>query len=404
MWSKKIRPWRRLAEISQAVVIIGLPFLTVKGESALRFDVPALELHFFGITLWMEEFFIVLIAVIFVSLLIIFITVLLGRIWCGWMCPQTVISDFTAFIERTWKMGIGGKIAAYGTVILVSVLVAANLIWYFVSPYEFIAELVSGSLGSVVWGFWTVLTVLLALNFMFLRRTFCATVCPYAKLQGTLFDSRTLLVAFDQRRREECSECMACVRACPVGIDIRSGTNAACIHCAECIDTCSGVMDYRRKKSLIGYFFGQPGTGGKLLRQNVVLIGGITFAFFLFLLYLLIIRNPLDVTVLPNYSYQPRMNHDGSVINSYILSIKNRGREDEKVTIRVSGAGGSFKIIPDKPVSLAAETLKRVPVYVSLRNDGERESVQDIDIIVASVKHDGQSVRGTARFVIPDKP
>lgn len=93
--TKRIRPWRRFAESVQAVIIIGLPFLEIKGDSALRFDVPALQLHFFGLTLWMEEFFIVLVAVIFLSLLVIFLTLVLGRIWCGWVCPQTALNALT---------------------------------------------------------------------------------------------------------------------------------------------------------------------------------------------------------------------------------------------------------------------------------------------------------------------
>lgn len=402
--TKKIQPWRRFAEISQAVVIIGLPFLTIKGESALRFDVPSLQLHFFGSTLWMDEFFIVLIALIFLSLLIIFITMLLGRIWCGWMCPQTVISDFTAYIDRAWKKGITGKIAAYGSVVLISVLVAANLTWYFVSPYEFIPRLVRGDLGNVLRGFWIVLTMVLALNFMFLRQTFCATVCPYAKLQGTLFDSRTLLVAFDPRRREECIECLACVNACPVGIDIRDGTNAACIHCAECVDKCTVVMEPRQKKSLIGYFFGQPGSGGRLLRQNIVLIGSVTAAFFGFLLYLLIVREPLDMTVLPNYSFQPRVNAEGAVINSYIISIRNRGTDARELNIRIDGIAGSMKVVPGSPLHVKAGESIKVPVYVSLREYSGKETTQDINIIIESNKGREQGITKKARFIIPDKP
>jgi len=400
--TRKIQPWRRFAEVSQAVVVIGLPFLTIKGESAVRFDVPDLQLHFFGSIIWMEEFFIVLIALIFLSLLIILITISLGRIWCGWMCPQTVISDITAFVERTWKKGIAGKCVAYGTVVLISVLIAANLIWYFVSPYEFFPRLIEGDLSNILWGFWTVLTVILALNFIFLRQTFCATVCPYAKLQGTLFDNRTLLVAFDPRRREECIECMACVNTCPVGIDIRSGTHAACIHCAECIDKCAKIMEPRQKKSLIGYFFGQPGVEGRLVRQNVVLIGSVTAAFLAFLLYLLIARKPLDMTVLPNYSFQPRTNVHGGVVNSYIISIRNRGRDDEELTVRAKAREGAVKIVPDAVVRVGVGEIKKIPVYVSLDGYSGNDPVRDIAIVVQSNILKERSVSKKAHFIIPD--
>lgn len=399
---RKIQPWRRLTAISQAVVIIGLPFLTIKGESALRFDVPDLELHFFGITLWMEEFFIVLIALIFLSLLTIFITVLLGRVWCGWMCPQTVIADFTAFIERAGKKGIAGKGIAYGTVVLISMLVAANLIWYFVSPYEFIPRLFEGSLGKSAWGFWIVLTVILFLNFVLLRQKFCATVCPYAKLQSTLFDDKTLVVAFDPRRNNECLDCMACVKTCPVGIDIRKGLNSACIQCAECVDKCTVMMEPKQKKSLIGYFFGLPGEGKGILRQNVVMLGTVTAAFLVFFIYLLLTRISLDMTVLPNYDFQPRTLSNGSVINSYVISVKNRGREDAEVRLRANGVNGNVKIVPDKAVRVRAGEIKKFPVYVSASHLTGKALTRNVGIMIESVR-DNESIERNAHFIIPEE-
>src|SRR5512134_3439598 len=100
MTNNRIQTWRRLAEAAQAVLLLGIPFFRIGGESALRFDIPSLRLHFFGMTLWMDEFFIVLIALFFFTFLIIFITQVFGRIWCGWLCPQTVIIDMTRFLDR----------------------------------------------------------------------------------------------------------------------------------------------------------------------------------------------------------------------------------------------------------------------------------------------------------------
>ncbi|RJR20262.1 MAG: 4Fe-4S binding protein [Nitrospiraceae bacterium] len=399
--TRKIQPWRRLAEAIQAIIIIGLPFVRIKGESALRFDVPTLQLHFFGLTLWMEEFFIVLIALIFLSLLVIFITLLLGRIWCGWLCPQTVIADFTVFVEKARGRGGLHKLSAWTAVFIISVLMAANLIWYFVSPYEFLPRLVEGELGDIIRGFWIVLTVLLFLNYVLLRQRFCATVCPYAKLQSTLFDNRTLVVAFDPRRKDECMDCMACVKTCPVGIDIRKGPNVACIHCAECIDRCAMMMAPRKKDSLTGYFFGLPGEGGRGLRQNAVLIGTVTAAFLIFFLYLLITRVPLDMTVLPNYVFQPRALSNGSIINSYVISVKNRGSEDAVLHVRVKGIEGDVKIVPDKDVHVIAGEIKKFPVYISVRNLEGGELKRELDIIMEPVEGGG-SIGQKANFIIPE--
>ena len=399
---RRIQPWRRIAEISQAVILIGLPFFKVKGESALRFDVPSLVLHFFGLNIWMEEFFIVLVGLIFLSLLIIFITLLLGRIWCGWLCPQTVIADFTSFVDKAVGKGIPAKLIAWTATLPVSILVAANLIWYFVSPYEFIPSLFQGGLGNIVWRFWITLTVIVFLNFILLRQKFCATVCPYAKLQGTLFDNKTLIVAFDPRRRDECIECMACVKTCPVGIDIRKGSNIACIQCAECVDKCTTVMAPRGGNSLIGYFFGLPGEGGKKVRQSVVLIGAVTTAFLVFFISLLFTRVPLDVTVLPNYVFQPRTIDNGSVINSYIISVKNKGREDAGLSVRVNGIPGDIKIVPDKVLHVRAGEIKKFPMYISISNIKGEEIMRNINIIIETIEGEKHMLTRKAHFIIPE--
>jgi cytochrome c oxidase accessory protein FixG len=383
MMTKGVQPWRRFVEILQAVLLIGLPFLKIGGQSALRFDVPSLQLHFFGVNLWMEEFFIVLIGLLFLTFLIVLVTVLFGRVWCGWLCPQTVLVDFSRFIDRLDNKGTAYKAAAYAATFGISALIAADLIWYFVSPYEFIGRLFSGLLGGVLWGFWIVLTAILFLNFAFLRHRFCATVCPYSKVQSVLFDNKTLVIAFDGGRKEECMNCAACVKTCPVGIDIRNGLDAACINCAECIDACAGMMGRRQKKSLVNYSFGLPGETGKMLRQNVVLIGSIVLASLGFLMYLSLARVIVDFTVLPNSAFAPRVGSDGAVINSYILSLENRGKKDLDLSIGVTGENEMIRITPDH-AALASGESRKVPVYVSIKGMAHDRKSHNISLMLES--------------------
>lgn len=363
MTNRRIRPWRRFAEAVQAVLLLGIPFVRIGGESALRFDIPTLRLHLFGTILWMDEFFIVLIAVFFVTFLVIFITQLFGRIWCGWLCPQTVIIDMTGFLDRAQGKSLPQKTAAYFLTLLVSIVVAVDLIWYFISPYDFLPTLMNGTLGTVTGGSWAVLSAVTFLNYAFLRHTWCATVCPYAKLQGALFDDRTMIIGFDTRRKGECMDCRACVRVCPVNIDIRNGLNAACINCAECIDACTERMERKKSESLISYFFGTPGSSGSLIRTNVIIIGSLTLLSLAFLLFLSLSRNPLDVTVLPGREFRARMTAQGEVINVYTLAVENRGQSDLSLSLKALRDGAQLKAAPGK-IMIRAGEYTRVPAYV----------------------------------------
>ena len=248
--------------MAQAAVFLGLPFVTLRGESALRFDVDSLKLHVLGATLWMDEFFVVLLASLAVAFVFLLVTFVWGRVWCGWSCPQTILGDLTQALasERARKKRRPARLAlAWGTVALVSVVFSAATLLYFVPPAQFFHDLVALDLGPVVGGSWAVLAVTLFLDLGFVRGRFCATTCPYAKLQGVLFDRATLVVAYDERRDAECIDCKACVRVCPTGIDIRDGLQAECIACAQCVDACAPILAKFGKPTLVDYFFGAPG-------------------------------------------------------------------------------------------------------------------------------------------------
>ncbi|HAM49267.1 MAG TPA: 4Fe-4S ferredoxin [Nitrospiraceae bacterium] len=399
--TKGIQRWRRLTGAVQGAVILGIPFLRIGGESALRFDIPSLRLHFFGVTLWMDEFFLVLVAAISVTFFIGFITLLFGRIWCGWLCPQTVLADYTSSIDSASSRGLVRTVAPFLGTAFVCVVVGADLIWYFVSPYEFFERLFAGSLGNVIWGFWIVLSGVLFIDLVALRYRFCATVCPYAKLQSVLYDSKTLVIAFDPARKQECTNCMTCVRTCPVGIDIRNGATQACVNCAACVDACTKVMAKRGAGGLIGYFFGLPGETGRILRQNVVLIGSVTVLFCFFLVYLFYTRMPVDVTVLPNNGFPPRITADGVIINSFLLAVSNRGKSDLTLNVRMEGINGDVSIKPNS-IKIKAEEDRKIVLYVTAKAVRNHGPVKSVNIFIETSGPRKIAVLRETSFVIPE--
>ena len=365
----RLQRWRRIAGAAQALVALGLPFVRVGGESALRLDVPAGRLHAFGASFAIDEAFVLLAATLLLTAGFLLVTLLLGRVWCGWACPQTVLGDLTSWVvpERRARPRRGRRPLGFLAVAAVSAIVSADILWYFVPPQELLARLAAGKLGPVLVGSWGALFAILFLDLAWLRATFCATACPYAKLQGVLFDRSTLVVAYDTRRAVDCVDCGACVRVCPTGIDIRHGLQMQCIACAECIDACAPVMaKLRRAPELVGYFHGEPGRRARPLRPAVLALAAATAASAALLVGVVAARELLDLSAVPELAFAPRRTPDGGAVNAYSVALENHGRVPVTVALSLRAPGAETSLRPEA-VPLAGGERRQVRVLASAR-------------------------------------
>ena len=369
MWKR----YRRVIELAQAAVITGLPFVRIGGESALRFDLADLRLYFFGTVIWISEFYLVLLAVIFLLLFIITFTNVLGRIWCGWLCPQTVLLDLSGDLARFFPLqdkSLVRKVILFP----LSALVSLTLIWYFVPPVDALKGLFT---SKTITGFFLVQWVLIYADLAFLGRIFCKTVCPYSMLQSGLFDKDTLVIAFDPARREECMGCDKCVRVCPVGIDIKDGLRKECVACAECIDACTSMVRNRAIPSLIAY-------QGRIWRKKTLLLFAVTALSGIVLLVLVSVRPDVDFIVTRNPEQQAKG------INSYTYTIRNNRNADLRGTLSVKGP---FILIGDSRVDLKPHEMVhgRMIAKAEQNRTGER--------IVFVLRTEGFAVEREAGFL-----
>ncbi|HET9552945.1 MAG TPA: 4Fe-4S dicluster domain-containing protein [Anaeromyxobacteraceae bacterium] len=368
---RPIQAYRRAAGAAQALLFLGLPFLRAGGESALRFDVPTLTLHVMGASLAMSELFVLLPATFLAAAALALVTVAFGRVWCGWSCPQTVLGDLTRLVQplpgrrrRPWRRAAGVALAA-----AVAALFSAATLWYFVTPADFAGRLAAGELGPVLSGAWAALGATLFLDLTLVRGRFCATTCPYARLQGVLYDRHTLAVAYDERRDADCVDCGACVRVCPTGIDIRDGLQMACIACAECADACDPIMlKLRRAPKLIGYFYGPPGTPRRLRRPAVAALAAATLAALVATVAAGVsaAEATLDLTVVPDAGFAPRRAADGRALNAYQLSLENRARAAVTVRLAASAPGLEAEVRPGE-VALGPGEHRRLRLVIEAR-------------------------------------
>ena len=271
---RRIGFWRRAFQWGTTLLVLLVPFVHLRGKSLLRLDFPSLTLYAFGRGWSIEDLYLFLLLTLALILFFLLVTLALGRIWCGWTCPQTTLSDLSEWAGRRLGLtlrqgcleGAWWRRALLQLFLLgLALLVAANLVWYFVSPYAFFPRLLAGELGYAVTLSLGLVAATVYLDLAFLRRLFCKEFCPYGRFQTAMVDAGTLSLRFHPAEAGRCLRCDACVRACPTGIDIRRGYQIECINCGRCLDACREVMARRQQPGIIRYTFGTADRGIKAL-------------------------------------------------------------------------------------------------------------------------------------------
>ena len=276
--------WARRAVFAALIVLwAALPWVHVNGRPAMFLDVPARRFFLFGSAFNAQDFWLVFFFLTALLFGLVVVTTLLGRVWCGWACPQTVfLEGFFRPIERwiegprnermrrdagpmnfdkLWRKGL--KQLLY---VAVAAFVAHVFLAYFVSlpsVLEFVTHSPAEHPTPFIWMAAT--TGILWFNFAWFREQLCLVICPYGRLQSILMDDDSMVVGYDEKRGEprgkakkdgvgDCVDCNRCVVVCPTGIDIRNGLQVDCIACTQCIDACDEIMDKVHKpRGLIRY-------------------------------------------------------------------------------------------------------------------------------------------------------
>lgn len=358
--------YRRVVRIFLIVTAIVLPFIKINGNHLLIFDIYTFKFHIFGLVLQINQFLPLLALALFITFLFLYITVTFGRIWCGWLCPQSVSMEVTSFMDKFSKNAISIKVLKLILVYFISLLIAANILLYFI-PYEiFFKSLTGEHFSRGIFISLMVLGTLLFLNFWLVRYRFCATVCPYSMLQSMLFDKHTLAVWMIPETRDECIKCMACVKVCSTGIDIRQGQNSACINCAKCIDACADVMAKKGKKSLFAYRFGENNIKNFTRFSSIVSMFLAIVSFVVFILVAFNTKN-VQVEVIPYKKFLPRYVGDFAA-NGFILVVENSDNVNKKIKIELRDMT-EYEITPDSMFEVGADSKKDFTFFIKIKKN-----------------------------------
>jgi len=332
-----LSPWRRSFQWISTLLLLLIPWINIEGTGLLRIDLSSLSLDIFGVTLRIEELYLFLIFCLAFGLAFLLITMVFGRVWCGWACPQTTFSDLAEWFSK--KIGLStnnnrlqgslpAKVLAHTFFALLALLVGANLIWYFIAPQRFFIEIYQGSLHIGAWVSWAVISLTVYLDLALIRRLMCRDFCPYGRFQTVLADQGTLTLHLPAEESYRCIECDSCVNACPMGIDIREGYQIECINCGRCLDACREIMSPGKQPGLIHYNFGTEGKGARVLLNPRTLLLTTTMVIMMVIFSIAISHRQLaSLKVSVSHMAPAKVLKDGQLATFFNGWVNNRSSE-----------------------------------------------------------------------------
>ncbi|XZF14970.1 cytochrome c oxidase accessory protein CcoG [Chitinophagaceae bacterium MMS25-I14] len=417
-----MRTWVSVAYI---IIFFALPFIHVNGHPLFMINIPERKFILFGQIFWPQDFFIFGLGMVLFVVFIALFTVVFGRIFCGWICPQTV---FMEMIFRKIEYFIDGdaaaqkmlKKSAWNTDKIIKRVSKWTVFWAlsFLIANTFLAYIIGAdALRKIVsepvaqhFGGLTALIIFTSVFFFvysWMREQVCTTVCPYGRLQGVLLDRNSIVVAYDHKRGEprgkykknetrtsgDCIDCLQCVQVCPTGIDIRNGTQLECVNCTACIDACNKMMEaIHQPTGLIRYASESNISDGKKTRFTSRM-KAYTIVMCLLLgveTYLLTSRTDAGITILrtPGQLYQQQPNHQLS--NLYNYKLLNKTYTDMHLSLKPENFKGTIQLVGEKDLHIPKEGALSGSMFVYMDSADVKNTETPISI---GVYRDGKKIK-----------
>ena len=378
---------RKIVSYFLLAFLFAAPFVKISGNQFLLFNVTERRFNIFGFPFWPQDFHLFVISMIIGVVFITLFTVGFGRIFCGWICPQTIFMEMVFRRIEYWIDGdrnkqrkldrqkwnaekIRKRLTKWLIFLLVSFLIANVFLAYLIGSEKLLKYIIEGPsqhLGTLIP--LIIFTAVFYFIFAWFREQVCIIACPYGRLQGVLLDNKSIVVAYDHKRGEaengrkkfrkkedrkalghgDCIDCMQCVHVCPTGIDIRNGTQLECVNCTACIDECDHIMkSINLPKGLIRYASEDNIEKKEPFKLTARMKGYIAVLVILIgvLAGMLALRNDVEARILrlPGQLYEHK---DNDIIsNVFTYKLVNKTTETiEDVSFRLRGINGEIKLV-----------------------------------------------------------
>jgi cytochrome c oxidase accessory protein FixG len=413
--------YRKLGSYFLLAFLLLSPFVKIDGNQFLMFNVLERRFNIFGFPFWPQDFHLFVVSMIIGVISIALFTVAFGRIFCGWMCPQTIFMEMVFRRIEFWIDGDRGaqirlnrqpwnaekirkRVLKWLVFFIISFLIANVFLAYLIGSDKLILSVVDGPLQHLS----TLISLLIFTAvfyfiFVWFREQVCIIACPYGRMQGVLLDNKSIIVAYDHKRGEgekgrklfrknedrsvlghgDCIDCKQCVHVCPTNIDIRNGTQLECINCTACIDECDTIMEkVNLPKGLIRYaseneivkkekFKFTPRLKGYSV-VLVILTGVLIGMFFM--------RNDLEANILrlPGQLYEHK---EGNIIsNVYTYKLINKTtREIRDVNFKLISHTGKIELVTHENFKVPAQNLAEGTLFIEINNsvlNGDKDQLK----------------------------
>lgn len=362
---------RWMVQLALIAILFLIPFLSIGGNPFLRMDIVQRTFFMGGVPVRIDQFFLVLVATLFCVAAFLLLTVILGRVWCGWLCPQTIFNDLADEIGRRLRRIAppgAAAIAEHATALSISALFSFNLLCWFLAPSQVVFRLLHAGDNPLAAASFMFCTLGGYLNLLLVKRSFCRSYCPYGRFQAALLDTGTLNLSFRQESAGRCLKCGACVRTCPMGIDIRRGFQIECINCGRCIDACRGVMEKRPGGfGLIDYRFGEQQGGRPRLGAKTLILLALTVLLAMALVFGVSGRRQTAFAVQRIVTAEPRSTADGYQQQPWKAVIGNRSQAEAVYSIVAAADSDVTLLGPVREIRIAANEHRDVVFQLRIK-------------------------------------
>lgn len=404
----KFTNYRRIASYILLAILVITPFIQINGRPFMMFNVLERKFILFGQIFWPEDFFLAVLAMLIGVLFIAVFTVAFGRLFCGWVCPQTIFMEHVFRRIEYWIEGdrnqqmrlanmpwnaekIRKRALKNGVFFAISFGVSNIFMMYIISQPEW-WKIVSDNPANHIGGLFSILIFSGVFFFIFawFREQVCIMVCPYGRLQSVLLDRNSIVIAYDYIRGEirskfkksedreavgkgDCIDCNQCVEVCPTGIDIRNGTQLECINCTACMDACDTVMDkIKRPRGLIRYDSENniANKTKKIFTARVIAYLGVLAVLITLFSFLLASRTDVEAIILRTPGQLFQKVDDNTFSNVYNYKMVNKTTEDLTLEVKLlKPEGGRLEMVGGSSINVTKGELAEGAMIIFLTRD-----------------------------------